>query len=190
MARDLRGHGLALHRDEDIWEMGRQDLSALSHLLGTNPYFFGFQPTTIDATVFGLFAAQGNPQSDAEIAENRRFRTRTSLSTDLRLDPGFGESGLGLATDDDRGIGDATRHPSNGGFGGGPPVLGQPVDLDDGRRDLFGGEKFFEILAVAAPGGGVDRDGRERRRLFGCLFFFSRGGRLVGATRSDAQRSF
>ncbi len=72
MTRDLRGHGLALHRDENIWEMGRQDLSALSHLLGNRPYFFGSQPTTTDATVFGLLVMFVRTPTEPSLAEHTR----------------------------------------------------------------------------------------------------------------------
>jgi glutathione S-transferase len=72
VARDLRGHGLALHRAEDVWEMGRQDLSALSRLLGDLPYLFGAEPTTIDATVFGLLVMFVRSPMEPSLAEHAR----------------------------------------------------------------------------------------------------------------------
>lgn len=72
MARDLRGQGVALHRDEDIWEMGRQDLSALSHLLGDRPYFFGDEPVTIDATAFGLLVMFFRSPTEPSLAAHAR----------------------------------------------------------------------------------------------------------------------
>ena len=72
MARDLRGHGLALHRAEDIWEMGRQDLSAISSLLGDQSFFFGAEPTTIDAIVFGLVVMFVRSPAEPSLAERAR----------------------------------------------------------------------------------------------------------------------
>ena len=71
-ARDLRGHGLALHRAEDIWEMGRQDLTALSHLLGDQEYFFGAEPSTIDAIVFGIVATVVRSPVEPSLADHAR----------------------------------------------------------------------------------------------------------------------
>ena len=70
--RDLRGHGIALHRDEDIWEMGRQDLTALSHLLAGRLYFFGSEPVTIDATVFGLLVMFFRSPTEPSLVEHAR----------------------------------------------------------------------------------------------------------------------
>jgi glutathione S-transferase len=72
MTRDLRGHGVALHRDEDIWEMGRQDLTALSHLLGGQSCFFGDEPTTTDATVFGLLVMFFRSPTEPSLAAHAR----------------------------------------------------------------------------------------------------------------------
>jgi len=70
VARDLRGHGVALHRAEDVWEMGRQDLSALSALLGDQPFFFGAEPKTIDAVVFGLIVMFVRSPMEPSLAEH------------------------------------------------------------------------------------------------------------------------
>lgn len=72
IARDLRGHGIGLHRDEEIWRMGRQDLSALSHLLSEHPYFFGAGPTTVDATVFGLVVVIMRSPAEPSLVEHAR----------------------------------------------------------------------------------------------------------------------
>jgi glutathione S-transferase len=72
IARDLRGHGVGLHREEDIWEMGREDLSALSGLLSTQPFYFGTEPTTADATVFGLLVMFVRSPVEPSLAEHTR----------------------------------------------------------------------------------------------------------------------
>ncbi len=95
MNRDLRGHGLALHRDEDIWEMGRQDLTALSLLLGDQPYFFGDEPTTTDATVFGLLVMFFRSPTEPSL---RRTRPGSGQPRTL-LRPGVGAVLLNESTE-------------------------------------------------------------------------------------------
>jgi len=72
LVRDLRGHGVALHRAEDVWEMGRQDLTALSQLLRDRVYFFGDEPTTTDATVFGLLVMFFRSPTEPSMVEHAR----------------------------------------------------------------------------------------------------------------------
>ncbi len=52
--RDLYGQGMGRHSEEDIFELGKTDLTALSHFLADKPFFMGEQPTTLDATAFGF----------------------------------------------------------------------------------------------------------------------------------------
>ena len=42
------------HSEDVIIEQGKQDIDALSQLLGDQPYFFGDRPSSIDACVFGF----------------------------------------------------------------------------------------------------------------------------------------
>lgn len=53
MRRNLFGHGLGRHTEAEIFELGTQDLTALSDLLGAKPYFFGDKPSTFDAAAYG-----------------------------------------------------------------------------------------------------------------------------------------
>ncbi|MGZ3790069.1 MAG: glutathione S-transferase family protein [Bacteriovorax sp.] len=52
--KKLRGQGITDHTREEIIHIARQNLKALSDLLGSKPFFFGEQPTIADAIVFGL----------------------------------------------------------------------------------------------------------------------------------------
>lgn len=54
--KQLAGHGMGLHSDEDIQAIARRDLGALAGMLGDQDWFFGTEPTLADATVFGLLA--------------------------------------------------------------------------------------------------------------------------------------
>jgi glutathione S-transferase len=48
--------GIGRHSREEIYEIGRADLSALSILLGEKPYFMGNIPTSVDATAYSFLA--------------------------------------------------------------------------------------------------------------------------------------
>ncbi len=52
--KQLRARGMGRHSEEVIVEQGRADLDALSILLGERRYFFGDEPASVDATVFGF----------------------------------------------------------------------------------------------------------------------------------------
>jgi len=52
--RQIVGHGTGRHLAEEIFTLGKQDMDALSAGLGNKPYFLGDQPTTLDASAFGL----------------------------------------------------------------------------------------------------------------------------------------
>ena len=56
LLKEMRGHGMGRHTEEEIYSLGRQDLDTLSDYLGTKPWFMGQQPTTLDASSFGLLA--------------------------------------------------------------------------------------------------------------------------------------
>ncbi len=49
--RDLRGHGLGRHSEEEMLHFARSDLAALSDALGDRPFYFGDNPTGIDAAI-------------------------------------------------------------------------------------------------------------------------------------------
>lgn len=52
--RQIHGHGLGRHNREEIFQLGRIDLDALSDFLADKPYFMGDKPTSLDATAFGI----------------------------------------------------------------------------------------------------------------------------------------
>lgn len=56
LARDVRGHGMALHGGEEILRRAAQDLEALSTLLGDQAFFLGQAAHSVDACVYGLLA--------------------------------------------------------------------------------------------------------------------------------------
>jgi len=52
----LNTQGIGLHTPEERFQLLRQDLEAVADYLGTKDYLLGYQPTQIDATVFGVLA--------------------------------------------------------------------------------------------------------------------------------------
>jgi hypothetical protein len=49
----LRNEGTMLHSEEDIFEILRRDIDALSEILGTKKFMLGDKPSLADLTVFG-----------------------------------------------------------------------------------------------------------------------------------------
>jgi glutathione S-transferase len=65
-SKQLHARGMGRHPEEVIIAQGKADLDALSELLGEGPHFFGDQPSSIDACVFGflgvsLYVEGNNP---------------------------------------------------------------------------------------------------------------------------------
>ena len=54
--KNLYGHGLGRLAPEDIRNIGKKDLKAISIILGDKPYFLGDKPTSFDAAIFGVLA--------------------------------------------------------------------------------------------------------------------------------------
>ncbi|WP_137884989.1 glutathione S-transferase family protein [Pseudomonas sp. 2FE] len=52
----LHGQGLGRHNREEALTFAREDLQALSDLLGAAPFFGGVQPCSADAAAYGLLA--------------------------------------------------------------------------------------------------------------------------------------
>ncbi len=50
----LRGHGMGRHSAAEIYAFGAADLQAISTCLGDRDFFFGDEPTSIDASLFGM----------------------------------------------------------------------------------------------------------------------------------------
>ncbi len=54
--KQLNGHGMGLHSDDEIQAIARRDIGALASILGDQDWFFGSMPSLADATVFSLLA--------------------------------------------------------------------------------------------------------------------------------------
>jgi glutathione S-transferase len=56
MRTELHGHGLGRHSRQEVYALGKADLTALSLYLEDRPYFLGEEPTALDATAYGFLA--------------------------------------------------------------------------------------------------------------------------------------
>src|SRR5262249_8544524 len=52
----LHGQGLGRHTRQEVYALGKADLTALSAFLEDKPYFLGKESTTLDATAYGFLA--------------------------------------------------------------------------------------------------------------------------------------
>ncbi|HNP25105.1 MAG TPA: glutathione S-transferase C-terminal domain-containing protein [Nitrosomonas sp.] len=52
--RRIIDQGMGRHQTEEISMLGKQDIDAISDFLDNKPYFFGDQPTSLDACAFGM----------------------------------------------------------------------------------------------------------------------------------------
>lgn len=57
MLQCLEHHGMGRHSEEEIYQLGKEDILALSELLADQTYFFGDQPSTLDATAYAYLAS-------------------------------------------------------------------------------------------------------------------------------------
>jgi len=93
--RDLRkqliARGVGRHSDAEIAAMGIADLEAVDALLGDTPFFFGAEPTDIDATVFAFLAVTYYPPSPSPVWEYLKSRPRLTGYCDRMLERYFSE---------------------------------------------------------------------------------------------------
>jgi len=66
--------GISRHEFQEIWEFAREDLLALSEMLGDSPFLLGDTPSTVDCTLFGhlaqfLYIDIGFPQREVLVTE-------------------------------------------------------------------------------------------------------------------------
>jgi glutathione S-transferase len=54
--RQLQGHGMGKHSSAEIYAIGIADIIALSDFLSDKQYFLGAEPTSLDASTYGILA--------------------------------------------------------------------------------------------------------------------------------------
>jgi glutathione S-transferase len=50
VVQSMWAHGMGRHSIDEVWEIGKADVTAMADLLADKPYFFGDRPTSLDAS--------------------------------------------------------------------------------------------------------------------------------------------
>lgn len=74
----LHGQGIGRHSDDEAQALGIRSIEAIADFLGDKPFFFGANPTGVDATVFAFVAGALCPQFES------RTRTAAEQHENLR----------------------------------------------------------------------------------------------------------
>ena len=75
VAKSLHLHGLGRHSDDEILEIAKRDLQALSNYLGDKEWFFGRGPTTLDVAAFAFVSGLIIPPLNSRMTEAARSFT-------------------------------------------------------------------------------------------------------------------
>ncbi len=67
-----RGHGIGLHSEDELREIAAHTLDNLSQLLGDKAFFFGDQPSTLDAVAYAMLAQLIVSDLDMPISQQAR----------------------------------------------------------------------------------------------------------------------
>lgn len=66
--QEMWGHGLQRHSVDEVWHIGKADVTAMADFLGDKPYFMGEKPCSLDATAYasltGIQAGFESPVKD------------------------------------------------------------------------------------------------------------------------------
>lgn len=76
LRKQLHARGVGRHAHDRIVGMGKVVLDAVDELLGDGPYFFGPEPTDIDAVVFGFLALTQWAPGRSPVWDHCRARPR------------------------------------------------------------------------------------------------------------------
>ena len=63
----LHGHGMGRHTPDEVESIGKEDLVALSNILGDKPFLLGGQPSSYDATAYSFVAHLIQPEYDSRM---------------------------------------------------------------------------------------------------------------------------
>ena len=78
MLRQLWEQGIARHDSDEILARGKADMDVVSTELGSKPYLLGDQPTSVDASAYGVLTAILDAPWDSPEAEHLRSLSNVS----------------------------------------------------------------------------------------------------------------
>lgn len=70
MKKAMELHGIGRHTPEEIYQMGKDDISAISHFLAEKPYFLGDKPSSLDATAYAFIANLLEPPVESPLKKH------------------------------------------------------------------------------------------------------------------------
>lgn len=91
IAKQIRGHGMGRHKAEEIFSLGEADLNALSDFLGDKPYFMGNDPTSVDASAFGILINTVDGPIESPVKEYGREKANLVAYCDRILEQYYPE---------------------------------------------------------------------------------------------------
>ena len=54
VVQSMWAHGMGRHSIDEVWEIGKADITAMADLLADKPYFLGDKPTSLDASAYAF----------------------------------------------------------------------------------------------------------------------------------------
>lgn len=54
VVKSMWAHGMGRHSIDEVWEIGKADITAMADLLADKPYFLGDKPTSLDASAYAF----------------------------------------------------------------------------------------------------------------------------------------
>ena len=70
--KNINGHGLGLHNEQEIMSIAQQSLKSLSILLGNKPYYFDERISSLDICVYSMIANLTQSSIDNEMSKMAR----------------------------------------------------------------------------------------------------------------------
>lgn len=89
--RDAMGQGLARHSRDEILHRFNEDMNALAAVLSEKPYFGGYQPARVDASVYGLLCNVLHAEMHLPLTDIARQHSNLIAHTDRMRDAYFPE---------------------------------------------------------------------------------------------------
>jgi glutathione S-transferase len=74
MLRSLQAQGTGRHTHAEVGRIGERIVGALAERLGAGPFFFGDEPSTLDATVYGFMVGLLDAPFEGPVVEATRRR--------------------------------------------------------------------------------------------------------------------
>ncbi len=82
IAKSLKAQGIGRHSRAEVYSFAKEDITALSAILGASSYFLGDQATSVDATAYGFLANILATPTDNPLRAHTRAQANLMAYTD------------------------------------------------------------------------------------------------------------